>query len=85
MAATAEQQQLTQVLLEDVADTSFPSAGQLDRIERLISSREQLETYIAILTEKVEETRFPDRQMLERLERLLRVLQRVDQERRDDE
>jgi len=43
MAATAERQQLPGVLLDDVEKTSFPSAAQLDRIERLISTREELE------------------------------------------
>jgi hypothetical protein len=80
MAATAERQQLTGVLLDGIEGTDFPSAVQLDRIERLISSREELEDYIAILTQKLQGKRFPDRQMLDRLERLMRVLQRVDQE-----
>jgi hypothetical protein len=80
MAATAERQQLTEDLLRQVQGTRFPSAAQLDRIERLISTREQLENYIAILTEMVEGTRFPAGHMLDRIERLLRVLQRVDQE-----
>ena len=80
MAATAEQQQLTRVLLQQVDQADFPTAPQLDRIEQLISSLDELEAYIAILTEKVGETRFPNGQMLDRLQRLLRVLDRVDQE-----
>ena len=84
MAATAEQQQLTEVLLQEIQDTAFPSAAQLDRIERLISTREQLEDYIASLAEKVQQTKFPPRHLLDRLERLLRVLQRVDQETRSE-
>lgn len=82
MTATAEQQQLTEVLLDAVEKTDFPSAAQLDRIERVISSREELEAYIAILTQKVEGKMFPDGQLLARLERLLAVLQRADQETR---
>ena len=80
MAATAEQQKLTEVLLDEISETDFPSARVLDRIERLISSREELETYIAVLTQKVEGKLAPDNRLLDRLERLLRVLQRVDQE-----
>jgi hypothetical protein len=83
MATTAEQQQVTEVLLQQVQETAFPSAAQLDRIERLISTPDELELYIAVLTEKVEGTRFPDRQLLERLERLLSVLRRYDEETRD--
>jgi hypothetical protein len=82
MAATAERQQLTETLLEGVDSTDFPSAVQLDRIERLISSREELEDYIAILAQKLQGKRFPDSRLLDRLERLMRVLQRVDQEAR---
>jgi hypothetical protein len=80
MAAPAERQQLTQVLLDEVEETTFPSAAQLDRLERLISSREELEAYIAILMQKVQEKISPDPQILDRLERLLSVLQRLDQE-----
>jgi hypothetical protein len=81
LAATAEQQQqLTEVLLGELEGTAFPSAAQLDRIERLISTRDELEDYIAILMQRVRTKMFPDRQLLDRLERLLRVLQRFDQE-----
>ena len=80
MAATAEQQQLTEVLLDEFERTAFPSAAQLDRIERLISTRDELEDYVATLTQKVKGKMYPDRHMLDRLERLLRVLQRFDQE-----
>ena len=80
MAATAEQQQLTAFLLDAVEETDFPSTAQLDRIERIISSRKELEDYIAVLTQKVEGKIAPDRQLLDRIERLLRVLQRVNQE-----
>ena len=80
MPATAEQQQVTEILLDEIQETAFPSAGQLDRIERLISTREELERYIGILAQAVERTRFPAGHMLDRLERLVRVLQRFDQE-----
>ena len=73
MAATGEQQQPLEVL---------PIAAQLDRVERLISTHDELEDYIAILLQKVQGKMFPDRHMLDRLERLLRVLQRFDQETR---
>jgi uncharacterized protein YggL (DUF469 family) len=84
MAATAERRQLTEMLLDEVQETGFPRAAQLDRIERLISTREELEDYIAILVQKVEATRFPDHHLLDRLERLTRVLQRFDREARSE-
>jgi hypothetical protein len=80
MAATAEQQQLTEVLLQKVEETDFPSAPQLDRLEQLISTREELVDYMAILTQKVEGTTFPPGPMLDRLDRLMRVLRRLDSE-----
>jgi hypothetical protein len=80
MPATAEQQQLTEALLDSVQRTDFSNAAQLDRIERLISTRDELETYIAILIQKVEQAKFPGNHILDRLERLLRVLQRFDEE-----
>ena len=80
MAATAEQRQLTEILLDEVCETNFPSATQLDRIERLLSSREELETYIAVLISKVEGKISPDRGLLDRIERLISLLRQVDQQ-----
>ena len=77
MAVTAEQQQLTKFLLETIEGTDFPSAAQLDRVERLISSRDELEDYIAILEEKVQGKIAPYSQLLDRIERLLTVLERA--------
>lgn len=84
MAVAGEQQRLTEVLLDEISETNFPSVMQLDRIERLISTREELEDYIGILMHTVQSTKFPAGHMLDRLERLLRVLQRVDQEARSE-
>jgi hypothetical protein len=84
LAATAERQQLTEVLLGEIQETEFPSTEQLDRIERLISGRDELEDYIAILIAKVQGKISPHRELLDRLERLLRVLQRVDREARSE-
>ena len=84
MAVAGEQQRLTEILLDEISGTNFPSALQLDRIERLISTRDELETYIAVLTQKVEGKMAPDGRLLDRIERLLRVLKRVDQEADED-
>lgn len=80
MPATAEQRKLTEVLLDEVCETDFPSATQLDRIERLLSSREELETYIAVLISKAEGKLSPGRGLLDRLERLIGLLRQVDQQ-----
>jgi hypothetical protein len=58
---------------------------QLDRVEGLISTRDELRTYIAVLTEKLEGKMFPARQQLDRLERLVSVLERFDREQAEAE
>ena len=80
MAATAEQRKLTEVLLDELCETSFPSATQLDRIERLISTRDELETYMAVLMSRVEGKISPDPGLLDRIERLVGLLRQVDQQ-----
>jgi hypothetical protein len=80
MSATAEQHQLTETLLSQIQESSFPSAAQLDGVEQLISSRDELETYIAILMQKVQASNFPAASMVDRIQRLIRVLERFDQE-----
>ena len=79
MAATAQQQQLTEDLLSTLEETNSPSSDHLDRIERLISTREELEAYLASLMKKVQGKMSPDRRILDRIERLLKVLERTDQ------
>lgn len=79
MAATAEQRQLTEVLLDEVCETDFPSATQLDRIERLMSTRSELETYIAVLISKVEGKISPDPGLLDRIERLVGLFRQADE------
>lgn len=79
MDATAKRQEWTEDLLHGIEKSEFPSAAQLDRIERLISTRDELEHYITLLTEKVQGKKFPADHMLDRLERLLRVLQHSDE------
>jgi hypothetical protein len=80
MAATAERQRLTEVLLDTIEAAPYPRQADLDRVERLISSRDELERYVAMLTEKVECTMAPYGPTLDRLERLLDILQRLDAE-----
>jgi hypothetical protein len=82
MPATAERQRLTGVLLDQIEATEFPSQALLDRVERLISTREELEDYIEVLTQKVDGRLAPFAELLDRIERLLSVLQRLDQEGR---
>lgn len=78
MATTVERQQLTRDLLDALQERNSPSPAELDRIERLISSREELERYIDTLSKNVRGKVAPDVRLLDRLERLLRVMQLVD-------
>jgi predicted nucleic acid-binding Zn-ribbon protein len=78
MDAEAERQQWTQELLHELEESSSPSAALMDRIERLISSREELEQYTAILTKKVRGQRSPTAHIQDRLERLLKLLEQFD-------
>ena len=82
MATTVERQELTRALLDALRERNSPSPAELDRIERLISSREELELYIDTLSKNVRGKVAPDVRLLDRLERLLRVTQLVDQETR---
>lgn len=79
MAATADQQKLTAILLDTIEETAFPRAAELDRVERLISSREELEDYIGILLQKLDEQKYPHGPTVDRLERLVGLLQRLEQ------
>jgi hypothetical protein len=80
MPAMAERQKLAAILLDTIEAAPYPRKADLDRVERLISSRDELEDYIAILTEKVEGTMAPYGPTLDRIERLLGVLHRLDAE-----
>jgi hypothetical protein len=82
VAAVAERQQLTALLLDEIEDTDFPSTSLMDRVERLISTRDELEDYIGLLIQKVDGKIAPYRPLLDRIERLLSVLQQADQETR---
>jgi hypothetical protein len=68
------------VLLDAAEKRDFSDMEQLDRIERLISTREELEDYVALLLEKVEAACFPGTHLLDRVERLSRVLELANQQ-----
>ena len=61
----------TDLLLERVEETRFPSNDYLNRIESSLATREQVERYVGILMEKLEETRYPSLPLLDRVKRVL--------------
>lgn len=67
----------TDLLLERVEETQFPSNDMLNRIEMSLSTDEHAERYVAVLMERVEQTRYPSVQLLDRISRLLDQLATV--------
>ncbi len=59
-----------ETLMDQVREVQYPSVEILDRIERTLESRDQLEEYLGILFERVESCQYPSKQLLDRLERL---------------
>lgn len=59
-----------EILMDQVREVQYPSVEILDRIERTLESRDQLEEYMGILFERVESCEYPSKQLLDRLERL---------------
>jgi hypothetical protein len=68
------QRRYTDLLLERVEETRFPSNDHLNRIESSLATNEQAERYVRILMEKVEETRYPSVSLLDRVRRVLEAL-----------
>jgi hypothetical protein len=67
---TTAETRLFEVLMRQIRDVRYPSVEVLDRIERTLQTREQLEEYVGILFDRVEECQYPSKQLIDRLERL---------------
>jgi hypothetical protein len=78
MDATAVRQQMTDSFLREIEDSKFPNLNLLDRVESMISTREELERYTEILVAKATGDEHPSGDMLDRVERLLKMLQHLD-------
>ena len=85
MDATAEQQQWTQELIDQLEEAHFASEALMDRIEQMISSRDLLEQYTTVLSKKVRGSKFPSATMQDRLLRLLELLQQLDEREKQSE
>jgi hypothetical protein len=64
------QTRIFEILMRQIRDVRYPSTEVMDRIERTLTTREQLEEYMGILFDRVEECQYPSKQLLDRLERL---------------
>jgi hypothetical protein len=58
--------QLLRVLMDKVAEETYPSTTMLDTIEELMIPQE-LPVYAQLLVDKIEEDRFPSIPMIQRL------------------
>jgi hypothetical protein len=65
------QQHYFDVLMHRVRNDKYPSHQLMDRIERALSTSDQIADYVEMLIEKVDETWYPSGQMLERIQRQL--------------
>lgn len=61
--------QLLRVLMDKVAEETYPSATIMDTIEELMIPQE-LPVYARLLAEKIEDSRFPSIDMINRLRNL---------------
>jgi hypothetical protein len=78
MDAAAVRQQLTERLLHQFEESEFPDLPLLNRIESMISTREELERYAEILVAKTQDEKLPPTaHMLDRTERVLKLLQQI--------
>jgi len=64
------QDRIFEILMRQIRDVRYPSTEVMDRIERTLQTREQLEEYMGILFDRVEACQYPSKQLLDRLERL---------------
>jgi hypothetical protein len=67
--ATA-QKRYVEILFEQIRHVQYPSVELMDRLERSLETREQLDEYMGILFDRVESCQYPSKQLLDRIERL---------------
>lgn len=60
---------LNHILIEHIHDCEYPSRALMDRIEQMLSDREQATQYAHVLFDKI--TRYPSLQLLDRLAALI--------------
>lgn len=71
------------LLFERTGLDGHPSPMMLDRLERAITDRDDLETYLNALLDVIERSRYPSPQLLARASRLVAVLVVADVHERD--
>jgi len=71
MADQTPHQAYVELLMERVRNDTYPSGGDLDRIERSMTTGDEVGEYLKYLLEKVGGENYPSSQMMDRIERLL--------------
>jgi hypothetical protein len=71
MANQSPHQAYVQMLMERVKQDNYPSSSDLDRIERSMTTGNELGEYLQFLFEKMAQSNPPSSQIMNRVERLL--------------
>ena len=71
MAGQSPKQRYARLLMDRMQQERHPNSSDLDRVEQLISTREEAAEYLDYLFERVEQTRRPPTEILNRLDRIL--------------
>ena len=71
VATASPHQRYVHFLMERVRRDTYPSGSELDRIERFISTPDDLVDYLEYLFERIENSGRPSSQLMNRLERIL--------------
>jgi hypothetical protein len=56
-----------ELVLDKIEADRYPSGELMDRLEAAVTSREELEGYLAVLLDKIEADHYPSKQMLDRV------------------
>ena len=64
---TTPQDRYLEILMEKVREDRYPSGDLMDRVEAVITSREQAVEYLDVLYEKISDDKYPSKQMLDRI------------------
>ena len=74
MAGQSPHQVYVKLLMGRVQNDKYPSHGDLDRIERSMTTADEVATYLTFLLQKIAEENHPSQQMMDRAERMLAMI-----------
>ena len=68
--ATEAQDRYVKYVLTRLSEDQYPSGELMDRLEAMLTEREQVAAYLDVLFDKVESCQYPSKQLLDRISRL---------------